>query len=129
MIYSNKFSRRIPILRIAGFIQIIAAFGLSFAGDNQSLAAVSAGVLGFFMFLPMPALVTLAQERKGMNAQRISVTFSLFWSISYLVATIVRSIFAKIVVLNDGDGHSAFVFICLIEGSFFIGSLFLRENR
>lgn len=129
MIYSNKFSRRIPILRIAGFIQIVAAFGLSFAGDNQSLAAVSAAVLGFFMFLPMPALVTLAQERKGMNAQKISVTFSLFWSISYLVATIVPTIFAKIVDLNNGDYHSAFIFICLIEGSFFIGSLFLRENR
>lgn len=129
MIYSNKFSRRIPILRVSGFIQIIAAFGLSFAGEHQNLATISAAILGFFMFLPMPALVTLAQERVGMTAQKISVTFSLFWSISYLVATIVPTIFAKIVDLNAGNYHQAFIFICLVEGSFFIGSLFLREKR
>lgn len=129
MIYSNKFSRRIPILRVSGFIQIIAAFGLSFAGEHQNLATISSAILGFFMFLPMPALVTLAQERVGMTAQKISVTFSLFWSISYLVATIVPTIFAKIVDLNAGNYHQAFIFICLVEGSFFIGSLFLREKR
>lgn len=129
MVYSNKFDRRIPILRISGFIQIVAAFGLSFAGGNQSLATISAAILGFFMFLPMPALVTLAQERVGMTAQKISVTFSLFWSISYLVATIVPTIFAKIVDLNAGNYHQAFIFICIIEGSFFVGSLFLREKH
>lgn len=129
MIYSNKFSRRVPILRISGFIQVLAAFGLSFAGENQNLATISAAILGFFMFLPMPALVTLAQERVDMTAQKISVTFSLFWSISYLVATIVPTIFAKIVDLNAGNYHQAFIFICLVEGSFFIGSLFLREKR
>lgn len=128
MIYSNKFVKRIPILRISGFIQVVAAFGLSFAGDDQILATVFAAVLGFFMFLPMPALVTLAQERKGMTAQKVSVTFSLFWSISYLVATIVPTIFAKIVDLNSRNYHNAFIFICIVEGSFFIGSLFLREN-
>lgn len=64
MIFSNKFSKHIPILRIFRFI--------------QTIAAVSAVVLGFFMFLPMPALVTLAQERKGMNAQKISVTLVYF---------------------------------------------------
>lgn len=129
MVYSNRFSRRIPILRVSGFMQIIAAFGLSFAGENQNLATISAAILGFFMFLPMPALVTLAQERVGMTAQKISVTFSLFWSISYLVATIVPTIFAKIVDLNAGNYHQAFIFICLVEGSFFVGSLFLREKR
>ena len=129
MIYSNKFSRRLPIIRVSGLIQIIAAFGLSFAGDNLNLAAISAATLGFFMFFPMPALVTLAQERVGMTAQKISVTFSLFWSISYLVATIVPTIFAKIVDLNGGNFNKAFIFTCLVEGSFFIGSLFLREKR
>ena len=129
MVYSNKFKQRVPILRVSGFIQIMAAFGLSFAGTNQNLATISAAILGFFMFLPMPALVTLAQERVGMTAQKISVTFSLFWSISYLVATIVPTIFAKIVDLNAGNYHQAFIFICIIEGSFFVGSLFLREKR
>lgn len=128
MIYSNKSTKRVPILRIGGLLQVIAAFGLSFAGDNQAMATISAAVLGFFMFLPMPALVTYAQERSGMTAQKISVTFSLFWSISYTVATIIPTIFAKLVDLHNGDYHTAFIFICIVEGSFFIGSLFLREN-
>lgn len=128
MIYSNKTTRRVSILRISGLIQVISAFGLSFAGTNQTLAFVCAAMLGFFMFLPMPALVTYAQERPGMTAQKISVTFSLFWSISYLVATIIPTIFAKLVDMSDGNYSTAFTFICLVEGSFFIGSLFLREN-
>lgn len=128
MVYSNKSVKRIPILRISGLIQILAAFGLSFAGDNQTMATISAAILGFFIFLPMPALVTYAQERSGMTAQKISVTFSLFWSISYAVATVIPTIFAKIVDINNGDYHTAFIFICIVEGTFFIGSLFLREN-
>jgi predicted MFS family arabinose efflux permease len=128
MIYSNKSVKRIPIIRISGLIQVLAAFGLSFAGDNHTMGTISAAILGFFIFLPMPALVTYAQERSGMTAQKISVTFSLFWSISYAVATIIPTIFAKIVDINNGDYHTAFIFICIVEGTFFIGSLFLREN-
>ena len=127
MVYSNKFSKRIPVLRISGLIQIIAAFGLSFA-YSPTMATICAALLGFFMFLPMPALITYAQERPGMTTQKISVTFSLFWSISYLIATIIPTIFAKIVDLNNGNYHTAFIFICVVEGSFLIGSLFLREN-
>ncbi len=111
MIYSNKFSKRIPVIRISGIIQVIAAFGLSFA-PTPMIATICAALLGFFMFLPMPALITYAQERSGMTAQKISVTFSLFWSISYLVATIMPTIFAKIVDLNNGNYHTAFIFIC-----------------
>lgn len=128
MIYSNKSSKRIPVLRIGGLIQVIAAFGLSFAGDNQLQATISAACLGFFMFLPMPALVTYAQERTNMTAQKISVTFSLFWSISYTVATIIPTIFAKLVDMHNGSYQTAFLFICIVEGSFFVGSLFLKEN-
>lgn len=128
MLYSNKTKKRIPVLRISGFIQVIAAFGLSFADESQLIATASAAALGFFMFLPMPALVTYAQERPNTNSQKISVTFSLFWSISYLVATIIPTIFAKIVDYNNGNYHSAFIFICTIEGTFLLGSLFLREH-
>lgn len=128
MIYSNKSTKRVPVLRLGGLIQVVAAFGLSFAGDNQLLATVSAATLGFFMFLPMPALVTYAQERANMTAQKISVTFSLFWSISYTVATIIPTIFAKLVDMHNGSYQTAFLFICIVEGSFFIGSLFLKEN-
>ena len=89
-----RLKKRIPVLRISGFIQVIAAFGLSFAGESQLIATCRC-CAGLFMFLPMPALVTYAQERPNTNSQKISVTFSLFWSISYLVATIIPTIFAK----------------------------------
>jgi|GEM_PF-2437822 len=39
------------------------------------------------------------------------------------------TIFAKIVDMNGGDYSKAFVFICLVERSFLVGSLFLREKR
>lgn len=129
IIYSNKFTKRIPLLRISGLIQIICAFGLSFANGNPIISTISAALLGFFMFLPMPALVTYAQERKNTTAQKISVTFSLFWSISYLFATITTMIFAKIVDLNNGNYNYAFLFICIVESSFLIGSLLLKEHH
>ncbi|MDD3267471.1 MAG: hypothetical protein PHC75_09880, partial [Burkholderiales bacterium] len=128
MIYSKKFTKRIPLLRISGLIQLIMVFCLSFNSGSPTISMISAALLGFFMFLPMPALVTYAQERKNITAQKISVTFSLFWSISYLVATIMTMLFAKIVDMNNGDYHNAFLFICLIESSFFIGALLLKEN-
>ena len=128
MIYSSKSAKRIVILRISGVLQIIAAFGLSFSANNPTHAYVAAAMLGFFMFLPMPALVTYAQERKDVTAQKISVTFSLFWSISYSVATIMTTVFAKIVDVNNGDYHNAFIFICVIESTFLLGSLLLKEN-
>ncbi len=128
MIYSSRSSKRINILRICGFIQLVAVFMLSFTANQPILNYIAAATLGFFMFLPMPALVTYAQERKNMPADKISITFSLFWSISYTVATVVTMLFAKIVDLNNGDYNNAFIFICIIEGTFFLGALLLKEN-
>lgn len=91
------------------------------------LSLLSAACLGFFMFLPIPALITYAQERPLMNAQKIAVTFSIFWSISYLIATISSTVFARIVDISNGSYTLAFLFICIIEASFLIGSLILNE--
>ena len=124
--YSNKIKRRLPIVRTSGLIQLICVFCLSFV-NNPTLSLLSAASLGFFMFLPMPALVTYAQERPLMNAQKVAVTFSIFWSISYLIATIASTIFAKIVDISNGSYNLAFLFICIIEASFLIGSLILEE--
>ena len=128
MIYSNKVKNRISIIRFSGLIQLVAAFALSFS-NNMAISYASAAALGFFMFLPMSALITLAQEQPGMTAQKISVTFSLFWSISYLIATIIPTIFAKIVDLNHGSYTFAFIFICLVLSTFFLGSFLLKEPK
>lgn len=123
--YSNKVKRRLPIIRISGLVQLVSVFCLSFI-NNPMLSLLSAACLGFFMFLPIPALITYAQERPLMNTQKIAVTFSIFWSISYLIATISSTVFARIVDIN-GSYTLAFLFICIIETSFLIGSLILNE--
>jgi len=128
MIYSHKYRSRLFIMRISGLIQLISAFGLSFL-NNPTLSTVFAISLGFFMFLPIPALLTYAQERPSMNAQKIAVTFSIFWSVSYLIATIVPTLFAYIVDHQQGNFQLAFIFICLIESTFLIGSILLKEGK
>ncbi|CAA7602799.1 Major facilitator superfamily transporter [Acididesulfobacillus acetoxydans] len=127
IIYSRKVAKRIPVIKISGLIQIVSIIGLNFSGNNATLATISAAVLGIFMFLPMTALVTLAQEMPNMTPRKISVTFSLFWSISYIVATVVPTLFGAIVDANHGDFKMAFVFITIVECSFFVGSFFLPE--
>lgn len=101
--------------------------GLNFSGSNAALATISAAVLGVFIFLPMTALVTLAQEMPNMTPRKVSVTFSLFWSISYIVATIVPTLFGAIVDANQGDFKMAFVFITIVSSTFFVGSFLLPE--
>jgi len=56
------------------------------------------------------------------------VVFSLFYSISYLVATVVLWSFGKLVDANQGDFNSAFVLITVVSSTFFIGSFFLPET-
>lgn len=127
MFYSHKFKQRIGIIRVSGLIQLISASCLSFLTGYELINLISAVSLGFFLFLPMPAFITLAQEQPLMNPQKISVTFSIFWSTSYLFATIIPTIFAKIVDLNNGHFTLAFLFICIILSTFFIGSFLLNE--
>ena len=127
--YSQKFPKRIPVMKWSGLCQIIAIIGLSFFAKSEIITTISAILLGFFVFFPMTALVTLAQEQPNMTPRKISVTFSIFWSVSYLFASIVPTIFGKIVDLNNGNYILAFVFITIISTSFFIGSFFLPESR
>lgn len=129
MVYSSKYSKRIPIIRISGIIQLISIVALSFFNSVPGVGLASAIVLGFFLFFPMSAYVTLAQEQPGMTARKISVTFSIFWSGSYVMATIAPTIFAKIVDVSSGNFFYAFVFITALEASFFIGSFFLTDKK
>ncbi|WP_052319409.1 MFS transporter [Burkholderia sp. A9] len=121
-------SRRLLLLRVFGVIQLVAAFALSFAAPS-AFALGSAIVLGFSLTFPVATLLTLGQDQPGMTTARVSVRFSIFWSTGYLVATIWATVFAKIVDLNHGNYHTALLFNCLIEGSFLIGALLLKDRR
>ena len=132
ILVARSTTRRLPVLRISGLLQVLAIIGLHSKvwGLTQSddFVALCAIVAGFFIFLPMTSLVTLGQEQRGMTSQKASVTFSLFWSISYLVATFVPFIFAHLVDTHGGNYAVAFGFITVISGSFLVGSMLLPES-
>lgn len=127
IIYSKKISQRVPVIRWSGLVIVLTVFGLSFS-DATLVQTISAMVLGFFIFFPITALVTIPHELPKMTAQKVTVVFSLFYSISYLVATAVLWIFGKLVDMNNGDFSIAFMLITALSSTFFIGSFFLPET-
>ncbi|MDA8622450.1 MFS transporter, partial [Psychrosphaera sp.] len=90
---------------------------------------IAAMLLGFFVFFPVTALVSIPHELKDMTGDKITVVFSLFWSISYLIATVVLWLFGKLVDINGGDFTMSFLLIGVVSSSFFIGSFFLPETN
>ena len=126
IIYSLKFPRRLPVIRWSGLVMVITIIGLTFS-PSITIKTVCAMVLGFVIFFPITALVSLPQELPQMTSEKITIVFSLFWSISYLLTTFVLWLFGKLVDINQGDFSQAFILITLVSSSFFIGSFFLPE--
>jgi MFS family permease len=127
VIYSKKFTARVPVIRWSGLIITLTVFGLSF-GESDLVQTICAMVLGFFIFFPVTALVTIPHELPKMTGQKVTVVFSLFYSISYLFATAILWSFGKLVDVNEGDFTAAFLLITVVSGTFFIGSFFLPET-
>ena len=125
--YSKKVSARVPVIRWSGLIITLTVLGLSF-GQSDLLQTLCAMVLGFFIFFPVTALVTIPHELPKMTGQKVTVVFSLFYSISYLLATVVLWSFGKLVDLNQGDFGEAFILITVVSSTFFFGSFFLPET-
>lgn len=125
--YSKKVSARVPVIRWSGLIITLTVLGLSF-GQSDLLQTLCAMALGFFIFFPVTALVTIPHELPKMTGQKVTVVFSLFYSISYLVATVVLWSFGKLVDINQGDYRDAFILIIVVSSTFFFGSFFLPET-
>lgn len=125
--YSKKISTRVPVIRWSGLIITLTVMGLSF-GQSDVLQTSCAMILGFFIFFPVTALVTIPHELPKMTGQKVTVVFSLFYSISYLIATAVLWSFGKLVDMNQGDFTSAFILITAVSSTFYIGSFFLPET-
>ena len=128
MVFSQKVKQRVPVIKWSGLAQFITVIGLTFSG-NETIQLLSAMILGFVIFLPITALVTIPHELPGMTPQKITVVFSLFLSISYLIATTVLWLFGWLVDAANGDHNTAFILITLVSSSFFIGSFFLPETN
>ena len=127
IIYSKKFPLRLPVMRWSGLIMSISLYGLSFS-QNDTLQITCAILLGFFIFFPVTALVTIPHELPNMTGAKITVIFSLFYSISYLFSTIILWVFGKLVDINQGDYSISLLFITLLSTTFFIGSFVLPET-
>ncbi len=128
IVYSRRFPLRVPVVRWSGFVIAASAAGVIF-GSSEVVKDVSAFVLGFAIFFPITALFTIPHELPGMTSERITVIFSLFYSISYIVATVALWVFGWIVDHNNGDYVAAFGMLVVLSSSFFWGSFLLPETQ
>lgn len=126
IIITKKLPKRIPIIRWSGFVMTVAAAIMIFT-TNSFIAYSMACIAGLFMFLPMTALITLAQELPNMTTKRITVIFGMFWSISYAISTILMYI-AGIIADSTGSIIIAVIFAVVCSATFFIGSFLLPET-
>jgi MFS family permease len=127
IIYSKRVPLRLPVIRWSGFVVIISTAVFSFS-DFYWLQTFAAIVLGFFIFLPVTALVSIPHELPKMTAARITIVFSMFYSISYIISTLILWVFGSLVDINQGDYTWSFILITLLSSTLFIGSYFLPET-
>ncbi|NIB38583.1 MFS transporter [Pseudomaricurvus alkylphenolicus] len=126
MIYSKKVPQRVPVIRWSGLVMVATVAGLSFS-SVELVRDLCALVLGFVIFFPVTALLTLPHELPNMNAARITTVFSLFYSISYLISTVILWLFGWLVDFY-GSYQPAFMMITVFSASSFLGSFFLPET-
>ncbi|TPH14595.1 CynX/NimT family MFS transporter [Litorilituus lipolyticus] len=128
IVFSKKITARLPVIRWSGLIITLTVIGLSFS-TSELIQTSSAMLLGFFIFFPITALVTIPHELPSMTGKKITVIFSLFYSISYLAGTLILWVFGKLVDLNQGDYTYSFILISIVSSTFFFGSFFLPETN
>ena len=127
IIYSKKVPLRLPVIRWSGLVVIISTAVFSFS-DLYWLQTFAAMVLVFFIFLPVTALVSIPHELPKMTSARITIIFSMFYSISYIISTIILWVFGRLVDINQGDYTGSFILITVLSSTLFIGSYFLPET-
>ncbi|WP_323846423.1 MFS transporter [Microbulbifer magnicolonia] len=126
ILVTKRYPLRLPVLRYAGLALVIFA-ALMLASRNPLIAYSAAALAGFFMFLPMTALVTLPQELPGMTPARITITFAMFWSISYLIASILIPAAGLLADISGEPAYAAY-FAVACSSSLFIFSFLLPES-
>ncbi|WKD48271.1 MFS transporter [Microbulbifer spongiae] len=87
IVTTKRLPMRLPVIRASGAALTLSATAM-IVTSSPTIAYSAAAMAGFFMFLPMTALVTLPQELPGMTPARITVIFGMFWSIAYGIETL-----------------------------------------
>lgn len=121
----KKVDRRLPVIRWSGLFMTISALVMVMT-TSGAVALIMAAFLGFLMFLPMTALVTIPQELPQMTPSKLTVIMGFFWSFAYLFESILYYILGLII---DSSGFKAGLYVAVILSlSFFIGSFLLPET-
>ena len=126
IVLSRYYFLRVPIIRYCGLAVTIFAAIMIFT-TSPALAYIAAFLMGLGLFVPLVSLYTLPQELPGMNPHRVTVVFSIFWSLSYILETIMMA-GAGLVADYSGDKFMAAVFVVACSGTTFIFSFFLPET-
>ncbi|MBB5211435.1 MFS transporter [Microbulbifer hydrolyticus] len=126
IIVTKRYALRLPVLRYAG-LALVGFAALMVTSRDPLIAYTAAALAGFCMFLPMTALVTLPQELPGMTPGRITVTFAMFWSISYGVETVLMY-GAGLLADMTGEPATAAYFAVACSASLFVFSFLLPES-
>ncbi|KGX86622.1 MFS transporter [Pontibacillus litoralis] len=122
---SKKVTKRLPIIRWAGLAMTISATFMMMTSSG-AVALIMAALVGFFMFLPMTALVTIPQELPNMTPTKLTLIMGFFWSFAYMFETVA---YYFVGVLIDLSGFQAGLYCAiLLSLSFFIGSFLLPET-
>lgn len=126
IVAARKYPLRIPLIRYSG-LALVVFIAITILTGNKLLAYASAFLAGFFMFLPITALMTLPQELPGMTPGRVTVVYGMFWSVAYIIETILMYA-ASTVADVTGDPFKAALFVLVCSTSAFIASFFLPET-
>lgn len=124
IVVTKKYAFRVPLIRFGG-LAMSASLALMILTKSPTLAYLGAFCAGFFMFLPMTAMLTIPLELPQMTPGRATVVFGMFWSISYGIETI-WMYFAGLLADNNPFYAALFVLICSLSA--FISSFFLPET-
>ncbi|MDR1832095.1 MAG: MFS transporter [Fusobacteriaceae bacterium] len=126
---SKGVKNKMLFVRITALMQLLSACGFILCYvSGSTLINVLGLILGFFIFFPLSAYITLGFIREGATPQKISVTFSLFWSLGYLGTVVIMQIFG---FLKDKTGGmtTPLIFILCCEALFFLATLFIRITK
>ncbi len=122
---SKKYVKRLPVLRISGLLMSLSGLAMVLT-SSTTVALIAAASLGFFMFVPMTALVTIPQEMPGMTPSKLTLIMGIFWSFSYIFETFFYYVIGMII---DNAGFKAGLLLAVgLSFSFFIGSFLLPET-
>ncbi|MDR1835319.1 MAG: hypothetical protein LBQ96_05900 [Fusobacteriaceae bacterium] len=127
---AKNVKNKLSFVRATALLQLLSAvaFVLASVYGIAVLLKITGLVLGFFIFFPLSAYITLGFIREGATPARISVTFSIFWSVGYLMTVVIMQVFG---VLKDKTGGLTIplIFAVCCEALFFIATLLIRLKK